>query len=157
MRAQGDGEIKSSVRAPVRASVSASVRVPVSASVCVPVRVPVCAPVCAHLCARLAQMCAQGDGEIKWKKVNARTGLWGNQVQKGQCAHRRAHRVMGKSSAKRLMRAQMCTQGDGEIKCKKVNARTGLWENQVQKGQCAHRRVHRVMGKSSAKRSMRAQ
>ena len=81
--------------------------------------------------------------------AGARTGLWGNQVQKGQCAHR----VMGKSSAKRSMRAQ----GYAEIKCKKVNARTGartgLWGNQVQKGQCAHR----VMGKSSAKRSMRAQ
>ena len=61
-----------------------------------------------------AQARAQGDGEIKCKKVNARTG---------------AHRVMGKSSAKRSMRAQahalVCEQGDGEIKCKKVNARTG--------------------------------
>ena len=89
--------------------------------------------------------------------AGARTGLWGNQVQKGQCAHR----VMGKSSAKRSMRAQARAQGYGEIKCKKVNARTGartgLWGNQVQKGQCAHRRAHRVMGKSSAKRSMRAQ
>ena len=65
---------------------------------------------------------------------------------------------MGKSSAKRSMRAQARAQaraqGYGEIKCKKVNARTGLWGNQVQKGQCAHRRAHRVMGKSSAKRSM---
>ena len=36
---------------------------------------------------------------------------------------------MGKSSAKRSMRAQartqMRAQGDGEIKCKKVNAHTG--------------------------------
>ena len=40
-----------------------------------------------------AQMCAQGDGEIKYKKVNARA----------------------------LVRAQ----GDGEIKCKKVNVCTG--------------------------------
>ena len=140
-----------------------------------------------------AQARAQGYGEIKCKKVNARTGLWENQVQKGQCAHRRAHRVMGKSSAKRSMRAQARAQGYGEIKCKKVNARTeartdartqgygeikckkinvrtqaraqgygeikckkvnartgartdartGLWGNQVQKGQCAHRRAHR--------------
>ena len=102
-----------------------------------------------------AQAHAQGYGEIKCKKVNARTGLWGNQVQKGQCAHRRAHRVMGKSSAKRLMCAQARAQGYGEIKCKKVNACTGmrtgeikckkvnartgactgLWGNQVQKGQ----------------------
>ena len=153
-----------------------------------------------------AQAHAQGYGEIKCKKVNARTGartgLWGNQVQKGQCAHRHAHRVMGKSSAKRSMCAQVRAQGYGEIKCKKVNAWacaqgkssakrsmraqaraqgygeikckkvnertgacTGLWGNQVQKGQCvhrrahrcAHRRTHRVMGKSSAKRSMRAQ
>ena len=96
-------------------------------------------------------MSAQGYGEIKCKKVNActgartgactgaRTGLWGNQVQKGQCAHR----VMGKSSAKRSMRAQARAQGYGEIKCKKVNARTGagtgLWGNQVQKGQCMHK------------------
>ena len=43
-------------------------------------------------------------------------------MQKGQCAYRRAYRVMGKSSAKRSMRVQ----GDGEIKCKKVNARTGV-------------------------------
>ena len=108
---------------------------------------------CTHMRAR-----AQGYGEIKCKKVNAhtgvRTGLWGNQVQKGQCAHRRAHRVMGKSSAKRSMcaqaraqgrssakrsmRTQARTQGYGEIKCKKVNectgVRTGLWGNQVQKG-----------------------
>ena len=41
---------------------------------------------------------------------------------------------MGKSSAKRSMRAQaraqahalVRAQGDGEIKCKKVNARTGM-------------------------------
>ena len=94
-------------------------------------------------------------------RAQARTGLCGNQVQKGQCTHRRAHRVMGKSSAKRSMRAQARAQGYGEIKCKKVNARTGvrtgLWGNQVQKGQCVHRRAHRVMGKSSAKRSMRTQ
>ena len=32
---------------------------------------------------------------------------------------------MGKSSAKRSMRVQARVQGDGEIKCKKVNARTG--------------------------------
>ena len=36
---------------------------------------------------------------------------------------------MGKSSAKRSMRVQVCVQarvqGDGEIKCKKFNARTG--------------------------------
>ena len=99
---------------------------------------------------------AQGDGE--------------NQVQKGQCAHRRAHRVMGKSSAKRSMhtqarahrvmgkssakrsmRAQARAQGDGEIKCKKGQCahRHAHW--------CAHRCAHRVMGKSSAKRSMCAQ
>ena len=57
-----------------------------------------------------AQACAQGDGEIKCKKVSA---------------HRRAHRVMGKSSTKRSVRAQACAQGDGEIKCKKVSAHTG--------------------------------
>ena len=105
--------------------------------------------------------------------AGTRTGLWGNQVQKGQCVHR----VMGKSSAKRSMHAQARAQGYAEIKCKKVNARTGvrtgLWGNQVQKGQCVHRRAHRgdqvqkgqcaqrrahrVMGKSSAKRSMSAQ
>ena len=43
--------------------------------------------------------------------------------------YRRAYRVMGKSSAKRSMciqaRIQVRVQGDGEIKCKKVNARTG--------------------------------
>ena len=49
---------------------------------------------------------AQGDGEIKYKKVSARTGA-------------RAE-VMGKSSVKRSVRAQ----GDGEIKCKKVSACT---------------------------------
>ena len=120
-----------------------------------------CKKVNAHTGACTGQARAQGYGEIKCKKVNARTGLWGNQVQKGQCAHRRTHRVMGKSSAKRSMRAQARAQGYGEIKCKKVNAhtgmRTGLWGNQVQKGQCAHRCAHRVMGKSSAKRSMHAQ
>ena len=84
------------------------------------------------------QLRVQGDGEIKCKKVNARTGthtvartgvhtgLWGNHVQKGQCAYRRVYRVMGKSSAKRSMRVQACVQGDGEIKCKKVNAHTGV-------------------------------
>ena len=50
-------------------------------------------------------------------------------MQKGQCAYRRAYRVMGTSSAKRSMRVQarvqVRVQGDGEIKCKKVNARTG--------------------------------
>ena len=46
-------------------------------------------------------------------------------MQKGQCTHRCMHRVMGKSSAKRSMRAQAHAQGDGEIKCKKVNAHTG--------------------------------
>ena len=48
-------------------------------------------------------------------------------MQKGQCAYRRAYRVMGKSSAKRSMhiqaRVQARIQGDGEIKCKKFNAR----------------------------------
>ena len=52
-------------------------------------------------------------------------------MQKGQCAYRRAYRVMGKSSAKRSMCVQACiqarVQGDGEIKCKKVNARTGIF------------------------------
>ena len=33
---------------------------------------------------------------------------------------------MGKSSAKRSMHAQARAQGDGEIKCKNVNARTGV-------------------------------
>ena len=50
-------------------------------------------------------------------------------MQKGQCAYRHAYRVMGKSSAKRSMRIQVRVQvhiqGDGEIKCKKVNAHTG--------------------------------
>ena len=46
-------------------------------------------------------------------------------MQKGQCAYRCAYRVMGKSSAKRSMRVQARVQGDGEIKCKKVNAHTG--------------------------------
>ena len=46
-------------------------------------------------------------------------------MQKGQCAYRCEYRVMGKSSAKRSMRVQARVQGDGEIKCKKDNARTG--------------------------------
>ena len=49
----------------------------------------------------------------------------GKSSEKGQCAYRRAYRVMGKSSAKRSMRVQARVQGDGEIKCKKVNVRTG--------------------------------
>ena len=44
--------------------------------------------------------------------------------------YRRVYRVMRKSSAKRSMRVQALIQvriqGDGEIKCKKVNARTGM-------------------------------
>ena len=43
--------------------------------------------------------------------------------------NRRVYRVIGKSSAKRSICIQACiqarVQGDGEIKCKKVNARTG--------------------------------
>ena len=53
---------------------------------------------------------------------------------------------MGKSSTKRSVHAQARTQGDGEIKCKKVSACTGACTG-----------MHRVMGKSSVKRSVRAQ